>query len=65
MDMPLASVAEGEYRMVVPWCGRSSTSNMGTEKLGVQSDAAPTSDWPGLFIGPATDAALTGKLGRR
>ncbi len=31
-------------------------SKMHTEKLGVRSDAAPTSDWPGLFIGPATVA---------
>ena len=28
------------------------------EMLGVQSDAAPTSGWPGLFIALATDPAL-------
>ncbi len=39
----------------MPWCGPSSTAIVHTEKLGVRSDAAPTSDWPGLFIGLAAD----------
>ena len=29
-----------------------------TEKLGVRSDAAPASDGPGLFVGPATNPEL-------
>jgi hypothetical protein len=37
--------------------GPSSTANVRKEKLETRSDAAPTSDWPGFFIGPATDAA--------
>jgi len=35
-----------------------------TEKLGVQSDAAPTSDWPGLFICPAAVAGDRVPAGR-
>src|SRR5271165_523707 len=44
--------------MLVPRCGRSSTSKINTEKLGVQSDAAPTSDWPGLLIRPAPGSII-------
>src|SRR5271154_2088393 len=50
--------------MWVPWCGPSSTAKVHTEKFEVRSDAAPTSDWPGLFIGSATDASDRVPAGR-
>ena len=34
-------------------------SKRASEKRGVRSDAAPTSDWPGLFIGVGADPAAT------
>jgi len=44
------------YRGAVVWT--QLYSKVPTEMLGVRSDAAPTSDWPGLFIGRATDFAV-------
>ena len=43
------------YRGAVVWT--QLYSKVPTEMLGVRSDAAPTSDWPGLFIDAATDRA--------
>src|SRR5271165_5530271 len=51
----------GIVRIVVPWCGPSSTAIVHTEKLGVRSDAAPTSDSPGLFIGTTVTLAYFAK----
>jgi hypothetical protein len=48
----------------VPCCGPSSTAKVHTEKLEVRSDAAPTSDWPGLFIGSAIVASDPVRVGR-
>src|SRR5271157_1167397 len=62
--MPLATATEREYRLSVPWCGPSSTAKVHTEKLGVRSDAAPTSDWPGLFIGTTVAPAYFPKCRR-